>query len=78
MVHSKIVPGRENGLTGLRGGFGHHAGYFAEDEADTDGDSGHDRPCGDGYKSRHQGVFDQVLAGVVCPQIETGLKAFVL
>jgi hypothetical protein len=54
------------GLASGRGG-GHGAADLAEDGAEAGGNCWHDGGGGNRYKTRHQGVFDEVLAAGFFP-----------
>jgi hypothetical protein len=46
-----------------------HRADLREDRADTGGDARHDGARGDSHKTGHQGIFNQILAMVVSPDL---------
>jgi len=69
LTHSR-PPNQTQGLLALSASVRHRARNLAENGADAGGDTRHDRAGGDGHKTCHQCIFDEVLSACVLPDSE--------
>jgi hypothetical protein len=68
--HAAAHVGKKVKLATLRSGDGQHGRDLREDRADAGGNTGHNCASGNGHETRHQCVFDEVLAPRVFQSVQ--------